>query len=79
MANSITAELAALREEVATLTAAVTELLEIVRPVELEVEFEGEPGEVLPEIGADTTPVAEASGVKFVDGQLVDVPKGKGK
>lgn len=73
MANSIAAELTALRDEVSALRSSVEELLEIVRPVELEVIQEGvaEPDET------DDEP--EAAGVKLVDGQLVDVPKGKGK
>jgi hypothetical protein len=74
MANSISAELAAVREELAALAAIVTEVLESVRPAAVEV-LDAEAGEVLPAI----TDEAEVTGVKFVDGQLVDVPKGKGK
>lgn len=73
MANSITAELSALREEVAALRGSIEELLEIVRPVDLELVQEGE---AEPD---QTEEEPEETGVKFVDGQLVDVPKGKGK
>lgn len=74
MANSISAELTALREEVAALRAEVREVLELARPVELEAELEGVTDSTEPLPPADPED-EEETGVQLVDGQLVDVPK----
>lgn len=67
MANSISAEIVALRADIA-------EVLSYLRPP---ADLEEATEEAAKEQG--DVPEEPATGVKFVDGQLVDVPKGKGK